>query len=388
MYKSAKVISVLAVVIVFICIAVSNNWIGSNNAQEKIFVEKEEIISLDIKENAYVGVNNNQVYKVTRDGIKVYNLDKQEIWSDTFTLGEVVVKQKEPYIAIGSKNGKSIHLFNEKGKQAEVNTQSQIVFFSINQNGNLVVIEEEENKHHVTAYSKTGEFLCTRTSFIETDGYPVAAEVSPEGDILLISYINVSEPEVTSTIICMDTKNNENKELDNVTYGITEKDNLVYSILFLSNDIWVSVGDKYINWYNKAGDHKVKKEGLYSIYAPSVPSVGVFGDGYLPLIVSGKPIQSTVHQDERLVVLDDEGNEIFSHDIEETSGNLSVNKQTIVYQTGGQYEGYNRLGNKLFTYSPTIDVDKVIYLPDSKQGVAISKEKVMILSTESKGEKK
>ncbi len=379
-HKWIPIILVVIVSAILIYIAIKNGWIG-NNAKERVMVESEEFMTLDIKDNSYIGVNNKQVYKVTRDGIRAYDLDKQEVWSDTFSLSEVLVKQTDPYIAVGSKSGKSIYVFNEKGRQTEINTQSPVIYFDINQNGNVVTIQDEGSKHHVTAYSPTGQFLCTRTSFVEKDGYPIVAEISPKGDMLLISYISTNEPEVTSTIIGMSTKQNDSEELDNVMYGVTEKDNLVYSILFMSDNTWVSVGDKYANWYDKNGSHKIKKDDLYSIFVPRASSIGVFNEGFLPLIVTSKPVQSTVHQDEKLVVFDNRGEELFTHDIKEGANNLLVDKQMIIYETGGRYEGYNKLGNKIFTYSPTMDVSRVIYFPDLKKGIAINKEKVMLLSS-------
>ena len=387
-HKSIKVIAVLMLIIVAIYIVISDGGLGSGNITQQILVESEELFNFDVKENAYIGVNNKQIYKVTKDGIKAYNLDKEEVWSDTFTLNEVVVKQKSPYIVVGSRGGKSIHVFNEKGKQAEINAQSEVVYFSINENGNVVTIEDQGNKHHVTAYSPKGDFLCTRTSYVETDGYPTVAEISPNGETLLVSYVSTKEPEVVSTIIGINTKDNKNKEHDNVMYGLIERDNLVYSIGFLSEDTWVSIGDSHINWYDEDGNHKVNKQGIHSVFVPQIPAVGVFKGGYLPLIVSSKPIQSTIHQDEKLVVFDSEGKEVVNNEIKEGVTNLYVSNESIVYETGGKYEGYNRLGNKLFTYSPTIDINRVIYFSDLKEGIAINKEKVVLLTPKSKEDKK
>ena len=166
-------------------------------------------ITLDAKEKSYIGVNNKQIYKVTTDGIVTYDLDKQEIWSDTLSLNNIVVKQRTPYIAVGSKDGRSVDIFSDKGKQTEIVTTSPIVYFSINREGSVVTIEENEKSHIVTAYDKSGKFMCKRTSFIETDGYPIVAEISPDSGMLLISYVNVREPQVVSTLLGIDTKDKQ-----------------------------------------------------------------------------------------------------------------------------------------------------------------------------------
>ncbi len=381
------VISILVTVII-VYILGHNVWLKSNNGQTITLVEDKVLFTLDVKENTHIGANNNQVYKVTRDGIKSYNLKGEEVWSDTFTLGNIVVKQKSPYIAVGSSGSKKVYVFDEKGNRVEIDTVNPILYFSVNESGNVVTIEEIENKHIVSAYNKKGEFMCSRTSFINTDGYPITGEISPSGDVLLISYLNANEPMVQSTIIGMSTEKIKNQDVDNVMYGKVEKGNICYQITFVSKDTWVSIGDEFTNWYNIDGEHKMTKEGLYSVFQSQAFLTKNFNKGYLPMIVNDKPIQNSIHRNEKLVCFDAEGEQVYSIDTEGGVDNFYVDGETVTYQSDGIYSGYNKIGNKTLTYSPKIDIHKVMYFSKLKVGVGVNREKVILLVPEGKGESK
>lgn len=373
---------ILCIIVIGICIYIAEiqGWINLYNKGLVNLVESETLLTLDVKEKAFIGVNERQIYKITTDGIKTYDFDKQEIWSDTFSLTNIIVKQRTPYIAVGSKDGKSVILFNDKGRQAEINTTNPIIYFSVNQQGSIVTIEETEKSHIVTAYDQTGRFICNRTSFIQNDGYPIVAEISPNGKLLLMSYINVNEPQVVSTILGVDMTDRQTEELDNIKYGIKQKDNLVYAIEFINKDTWVGVGDKKTTWYNTEGNELSVKKDLYAVFTPYIMEISKYGDGYVPLIVSEKPTQNIIHRQDQLIYLDSKGQELFKLELEEGAENFYSDAGGVIYKSGESFKGYDRLGNNIFEYEPTLDINKVIYSTTLNKGIAVNKEKVILLT--------
>ena len=378
-FKLTNIILLVIVLGILIYIAELQGWINLHNAEEVTLVEKDVLITLDAKAKTYIGVNNKQIYKVTTDGITTYDFDKQEIWSDTLSLNNIIVKQRTPYIAVGSRDGKNISIFNEKGKQAEINTTSPIIYFSINEKGNVVTIEENEKSHVVTAHDADGKFICKRTSFIENDGYPIVAEISPDNTMLLVSYISINEPQVVSTLLVIDTQDKQTDQFDNIKYGIKQKGNLVYAIEFINNNTWISVGDKETIWYDLQGEQQAKKEELYAVFSPQVIEKSKYGQGYVPMIVSQKPTQNINHRQDQLLYFDVNGEETFRLELSEGAESFYWDANGVVYKSNGEFKGYDRLGNSTFTYRPTLDVSKVIYVPNLKKGIAVNKEKVILL---------
>lgn len=340
----------------------------------------KELLTLDIKEKSSIGINEKQIYKVTSDGITSYNFEGEEIWSDTFSMDNFVSVQRKPYIAVGSMQGKHIILFNEKGRQAEIVTANPIVYFSMNEAGGIATIENENNSYTVTAYDATGKKLCWRTTFISTDGYPIVAELSPDNKLLLISYVSVDEPQVVSRVIAIDVEDRETENLDNIKYGYKQTNNLIYDIEFISKNTWVSIGDKVIDWYDLDGNQKGTQNNLSAVFVPYLTKMTEHGLGYFPMIITEKPTQNIVHRQDELIYFNNVGEETFSINLDGGIEYFYADENGVTIQKANVFRGYDKLGNPFFEYTATTDVSKVIYIPSLKKGIAVNKEKVLLLT--------
>ncbi len=123
-------------------------------SQEIIRYEIQEVLfefSESIPE--YTGINQNQIIRMTKDGIDAYNLKGEEIWTDTLTLDNPIVKQREPYFAVANMNDSKIHIFSDKGREGEIIVNEPILYFSINEKGDVAVIREREEGHTISAYN-------------------------------------------------------------------------------------------------------------------------------------------------------------------------------------------------------------------------------------------
>lgn len=341
----------------------------------------KELIKLDPKEKSYIGVNGTQVFQVTRDGITSYNLDGDEMWRDTFSFDNFIVMQKQPYIAVASKQGNILQVFNEKGKQIEITSQYPIVYFSVNESGGVVIISNNNDEYVVSAYSELGERLCSRTTYTKTDGYPVVAELSPDNNYLMLAYVSANEPQVVSSVYCMDVNDRNNEERDHLKYGSEQKNNLVYEIEFINEDTWVTIGDRLIVWYDLEGNVIKTQQDLTPVFMPYLYKMSEYGTGYLPMILSEKPTQNMVHRQDELAYFDNQGTKIFSLLLEGDQGVESVyaDHNGVTIQMGNTFTGYNKLGNPFFKYTATTDVSKVIYISSIRKGIAVNKDSVFLL---------
>lgn len=78
--------------------------------------------------------------------------------------------------------------------------------------------------------------------------------------------------------------------------------------------------------------------------------------------------------------MNSKGQEIFKLQLKEGAESFYSDSSGVVYKSEGIFKGYDRLGNLIFEYSPTLDVSKVIYSTTLKRGIAINKEKVILLT--------
>ena len=360
-------------------------WIHIGNNQSVVLQTRKELFKIDSKANPFIGINKEQVFHITRDGITAYDLEGEEVWQDTFSFNNFVVMQKEPYIAVGSKEGQSIHVFSDKGKQYEITSTYPIVYFSVNESGGMVTIANNDTSYIVSAYNEMGKNLCNRTTFIKSDGYPLVAELSPDNKKLIMSYSSVDEPQVVSRIYCMDINNSNEEVLDNVEYGREQSNNLVYEIEFISDDTWVSIGDKLIVWYDIEGNELGKQSNLSLVFVPYLHKMSQYGLGYIPMIISEKPTQNIVHRQDELAYFNHLGEKTVSISLGGGAKSIYADGDGVVIEIDNIFRGYDKLGNILFEYTADTDVSKLIYIPSAKKGIAINKESVLLVTPQKGG---
>lgn len=383
--KLTSILLALITLGVLVYISISQGVLGVGSGHGVILEEQDEVMSLNVQENTYIGINEQQIIKVTPNGIGAYDFSGEEIWSDTLSMTNYIVMQKEPYIAIGTKGGRDIVLFNNKGRVAEIQTEYPIVYFSLNKNGCIATIQEAEDAHIISAYDENGMFMISRTSYGVTDGYPTVVEMSPNNKLLLASYVSVTDPTVTSRIIAIDVSDKETEEVDNINYGKSQKDNLVYEIEFIKDNVWVSIGDKQMIWYDLEGNELFTKQKISSVFTPALIKSSQYGKGYLPMVITDDPTQSIVHRQDYLVYFNSEGAKSFEIGLENPAQYFYADDSGVVIGDGTKYVGYNKLGVETFKYTPNIDISKVYYLQELRKGIAVNKEKVILLKPKKEG---
>lgn len=385
-FKVSTLIFLIVIIVMCIYIADRQGYITIGGSHSLTLEEKEDILELNVEDNDYVTFNGKQIISLNADGIKAYSLEGEEEWSDTLSAPSPIIRQRDLYLAVTSKEGNSVWIFSDKARQGMITTDYPIIDISISESGGVAVIQQTDSSYIVSAYDETGHFIGERESYIDSDGYPVSAELSPNNKFLIISYILGSEPVLTSKIVAIDWTDENTKAVDNTKYGLSSEDNFVYEIEFISEDTWIAIGDQKITWYNLEGNAVAEKKDVYPTLIPYLNKTVDYGKSFFPMIATNSPGRSVVHREDSLIYYTDKGSESVTLNLEAAAEYMFANNKGVVVGLDGKYVGYNKLGNKVFEYKPLNSVNKVFYIPDKRKGIAISKEKVTLLGVK-KGEK-
>lgn len=349
------------------------------NNKMYLLEETETIINFKDYAKREVIFNDDQIVEITCDGLTAYNHQGEEVWSDTLNLESIVVEQKDPYFIVFSKMSRKLSVFNESGKKQDIETQNPILYASVNKKGQVAVVETIPEGHVLTTYKEDGSEGVKRGTYIESSGYPMTAEITPDGSYLLVSYMDTSKVEVTSSIKAIGMNKPTEENMDNVIYGITQEGNLVYDIEWISDKDWIALGDRQITWYTIEGEEEGKQEGLYvQQFTRLVKQLGQMR-GYLPLIASKKDAQSSVHSEETLYYFNAQGEVLLEEELEGKVTYFYADGLQVVLGVGREYTGYSRLGKKNFSYRATQDIQKLVYFNKSKKAIAVTKDRVMVL---------
>jgi hypothetical protein len=358
-------------------------WQTLNQGMQKLIVS-EIIMEVDAGEQVYV--NANQIVKFTNDGVVGYNVKGEELWRDTLNLDQLWIVQRDPYLAVTSKAAREIIIFDEKGRLGSIQVSGLLCYLSINEKGSIVVIEESTDGHRVATYTKEGKVLgASRTTYIENGGFPIVAEISPHNESLLIAYVNVSGPSITSSIISVPVKADEGIKIDNIAFGIDEKDNLIYEIEFIDEKTWVSIGDQITTFYSIDGKEIGKIEGFYATYIPYLVKRAARGQT-LPIVANTHSFEATIHAKETLYFLNRESHVVESYPMENTVTFYKADDKGVIIGQGRKFTGYNKMGMPHFEFDAVQDIESITYV--DRYAIAIGKTQVIRLDPVTKEEDK
>ncbi|OOB77836.1 MAG: hypothetical protein BEN18_01255 [Epulopiscium sp. Nuni2H_MBin001] len=376
--KSGKIMGVVALFIIAYIAYTAITYQSKDISQLKV---SNTILEFDPLKMEYVGVNEGQVIYISGDGIKALNKKGEEVWADTFSLKDIIVSQKEPYLAVSNLRNKQIYLFNDKGKQAEISLQNPVVGFCVNPSGYVAVIEEIDGGHIISAYDNTGRFLEVNSgSFTSNGDYPIAVEISPNNELIMVSYLYLGDTQLASTVGAIAVAQPLVAVGEPMLFGNMESDNLVYEIEFISNNVWASIGDKFITFYSINGEilRSVDVSGvLYSPVLTSMPKIG----GFIPIVKGVSHIGSTVHAVSELTLLNSEDSRSVEMSFESPISYVHANNQGVVVGDGRVFKAYNKIGIQYLEYHARQDVNQLIATDDII--IAVTKDSVVRLEKNS-----
>lgn len=339
-----------------------------------------DIVQVDIAKNQDFIVNENQLIWVTEDGVKALSLEGEEIWSDTHTIKNIVITQRSPYFAVSEKGGRKISIFDTHGKKGEISFANPIMYFSLNKKGDIVVIEGTKDGHVVSAYDEKGNSLgIKRVTYSQDVGHPTVVEISPDGNTIIISYLDTSDAQMSSNIIAIGIGSGGLTKVDNILYGETYKNTVITEIEFINENVWVAIGDNIMS-FNRLDGTKIKEiNDLYYAYVPILGRLVDWRGVNYPVVSSATPLGSTIHPVETLVFYSQAGESVGEVILEEPSTYIYGDGRTVIVGSDKKFTAYNRAGKQRWQYTATKDVEKMIPLYPQQQVVMISKGKVELM---------
>lgn len=368
----------------FICIAgIAVMQMGPQNTELTKYQLGEVIFTHSEQKNDYIDANSDQIIRLTPDGITAYDIKGNEVWNNALTVNKPTIKHKGDYFALANKDDKKIVIFNEKGKKGEITTTNPLTYFSINANGDVATIEKTEDGHITSAYNSKGELLGDKVqgvTYIKDAGFPITAEVTPDKRLLLVNYIDIYNPVITSVLKALMIDKVGEEAVFNSKYGIEEKDNIIYEIEFINQNIWAAIGDNLITLYSIDGEKIKEIPNLYLKYTPYVDGA-LRLNHYLPVLSTQKGISQG--SGDKLTLIDEKGEVVYTEGFEQSVTYFNATDKGIIVGQGNKFIGYTKKGEIKFAFDATQDVDKVLYVGNKL--IAVTKDEVRLLESMPQG---
>ncbi|MBE5921688.1 MAG: hypothetical protein E7269_02925 [Lachnospiraceae bacterium] len=242
------------------------------------------------------------VLRINSDGFS-YLTEKENVWNAAYEMDDMVMDICEDYVAVGEKNGNTIHISNTSGPVGTVETTYPLVKVEVSADGVIAALSEDETANYIEVTAADGTQLVTGKTVLEGNGYPLDMSLSADGTKMIVSYLYVSGGVLQSKVVFYNFSDVGMNEVDRMVGGFNQyEDMLVPEVDFISEDVAIAVADGMLSIYSMK-----QKPSLTAEFSITQEIVDVFSnDEYIGIITETDQADTPYN----LIVYDVKGKEI------------------------------------------------------------------------------
>lgn len=192
--------------------------------------------------NRYAAFRNG-IIRYSKNGVTYLNRRNEVLWIQPAQFQNPVIDISGLTFAVADAGGNTVQVFTEEGLKGEFETNLPIEKFSISNQGIVSAILKNENSPMIVTYDSTGNILVENQVVIGSMGYPTALDMSPDGNVLVVSYLDMRSGMLKSRVAGYNFSE-EGAEQENHQVSIEEyEDSIMPEVFFMDDFTSVAVGD-------------------------------------------------------------------------------------------------------------------------------------------------
>lgn len=199
LHKGKKLALFLLLVVIIVFVLFGYNIYIKN----KVYTGYDVISISELAQNAeseYLEFNH-KVLRYGMDGIACLEKDNSKLWEISYQMRYPIVALCKDYGAVAERDGKKIYIFNEEGLKGNITVTYPIKDISVAKQGAVAVTMEADGTNYIDIYEANGEKKVGSKTLLEGNGYPLDSIISPDGQKLMVSYLDLSDESVESSIV-------------------------------------------------------------------------------------------------------------------------------------------------------------------------------------------
>ena len=216
----------------------------------------------------------------SKDGAHCTDVKGDVSWNQTYEIQDVKLSICQDMVAIGNYNGRDIYVQSKDKQIGTITTTMPIRNVAVSATGYVTAVLADTGVTWINTYSPTGENVYEGQAYMHDGGYPAAISLSPNGELLAISYVYVDAGVVKTNIAFYNLGSVGDNYSDHIVSIYTYQDVLVPQIQFMSNDTAFAVGDSRLMIYTGSQKPVIASEYLYEEEVQSV----YFNEEYIGLV--------------------------------------------------------------------------------------------------------
>lgn len=306
------------------------------------------------------------LYRYNSDGISCISRNNDMQWSVTYNMQAPITDICGTTMAVAEQQGTQVYVVNDEGLIGSFDTQYPILKVRVSKQGVVAAVQQQDNVTWIYLYQTDGTVIASNKTTIGMTGYPLDIAVSPNGQRLAVSYLEVKEGILGSSVVFYDFGSAGQKKENNIISEIKYNDTVLPEIYFTDNSRAVAVSD----------------HGFY-----------VFGGGDSPKQTAEvrfeEEIVSSFHDESQIGFLfwNEEGEEAYRMELYNYSGkrrktrkvdatfdNIKIeNDQILMYNEKG-FDVFSKSGRLRFTSAYEKEVKELFYFGSFRTYLVVTED--------------
>ena len=303
----------------------------------------------------------NGILTYSKDGAHCTDAKGNVKWNQTYVIQDVQLALCRDVVAIGSYNGREIYVQNAEKQLGTITTTMPIRNLTVAETGRVTAVLADTDVTWLKTYETDGTESYTGQAHMNDGGYPISICLSPDGELLAISYLYVDAGVVKTSVVFYNFGPVGENQSDYLVSAYSYSDLIVPKVQFMNNDTAFAVGDSRLMIYT--GSQKPVTAGEY-LYEEEIQSV-FYSDKYVGLVFLSDQTESKYRidvyntsaakvgsyyfdvdytdiffEDDDMVIYNDAECQIFMTDgVEKYHGNFNKSVR-LMLPAGGSYKYY------------------------------------------------
>ncbi len=206
----------------------------------------------------------------SKDGAHCTDAKGNVVWNQTYGIQDVKIASQNNVVAIGSYNDRSIYLGSTEKQRGEITTTMPIQNLAVSTSGYVTAVLADTDVTWIKTYNAEGKNIYNGQTHMNNSGYPAAISLSPNGELLAVSYVYLDAGTVKTNIAFYNFGPVGANQNDHMVSVHTYHDLLVPMLQFMDNETAFALGDSRLMFYKGAQKPVSAKEILLNQEVQSV----------------------------------------------------------------------------------------------------------------------
>jgi len=359
--KGSSKIGLIIIFIILISLAIA--FFVATRGREIDMTESNVLFTRDYelstKSDFYTYGDN--IFHTTKDSLVLLDENGNEVWKDSFTMLYPVMRGDKNAVALAEKNGTKLRVYNENGLLYKMEFEQSLITFTVNGMGYIGAVNKKDSDYELLVCNQQGEEI-HKSVFVADEGIPTAVDISEDGSVLAVSFMNINNIKLTSnvTFYYIDGNKTESTESgDGMFASELFEDSMPVALRFLADNNCVAVMDNKLAFIDCD-----ESEGVQKVEVPignSISYACVNGDG-TTAVAFGEPLLNAAERLEKNTVIwyDSKGNKINEYKSRRDITGLYPGEDITVIAMNREFEAYGTGGGYIWSYTAVQDTSKVL----------------------------